>query len=293
MNITSPGNVSLECDGFIPMLALSNENPVFGSYEESCDAFAYRANHISEFFWDCAAKGDGKSLVAVASLNKHHYAMFTDFANTKVSLKSFFKMLFNICDNKLTVWDPKAFQYATALPILCRNFDGLCRVANEAGGTAFYYKERTMEELVAWGKQLGVEVRLGDGILAEDKVLPKVNSKLCIVTNGIIEKSRREKPNELLRDFLKNEHGVSMITARKAVYFALRMREISNGKTDVFKENPFTFTYTSTPFGDSARGLHLIVGGFGQGLLRVCSSINIALESRGVAGQWEFSLIPH
>lgn len=291
MNSVSP---DLKCQGSIPMWILPNTRPKFDNCTENGGAFGCQ-DVLFNVFWQCVAGGDKATLVNLSCLSKYHYTMFTKFAEQKIPLTDFFGKLFKRCNNNLTVWDPEAFQHTCALPILLCNFDGFCHVENQAGATAFYYEERTMDELIDWSEQLGVELDIEKEVLVleKDRELPKENPQICIVTNGIFEESRGKEYKEL-KDLVENKRGSSRLTARKAVHFAVRTIEVSKGKSVVFGENPPTCTHTSTlyndlshEFGDEDSRWYLAVGECATNRLWVTGKF-LRHQFMGAAGQWKF-----
>jgi hypothetical protein len=273
------------CEGSIPLI-FREDRQVFEGYKGNKGTFVLKDIFFT-IFLKCVEQRDLITLGALSCLNKYHYTMITEFAaNQKIPLTEFFAWLHGRCD-KIKIWDPEAFQYTSALPILRCNFDYLKAVEGDAGGVAFYYKERSIRELVAWGKELGVTVEVWDDLLAEDDKLLPEEAQICFVTNGIFQESRNKKP-QALQDLVKNERRCQMFTARKAIYFALLTLKMSNGATVVFGQHPWTYTYTFTPY--ETRGVFLAVGGCAPARLNVDYS-RLVLESYGAGGLRKFSAI--
>ena len=289
MNITS--NINSGCADSIIMSVLPKGRPVFNNYEGNSNTLVSR-DILFNIFWTCVDRGDKQTLITLGCLNKYHYTIFTEFASQRISLTEFFERLFVRC-NKLAVLDREAFQNFSALPILCSNFDWLNHVENNAGGTAFYYEEKTMNELIAWGKQLKVVVDISEeDELEVDRNMPKEEPCISIVTNGILEGTRSHDPFgsvNTIKHLVEDERGCLRLTPRKAVYISLRMLEISKGKKCLFGQNPErTCTYTTAPYDDSDIMWGWFVGFWEPGLLSVGFRSGGANEYFGAAGQKKF-----
>lgn len=252
---TTTNNTIPECKGSIPLIFRENRL-VFDGYEGNKSAFVLE-DIFFNIFLRCVEQRDLTTLTALSCLNKYHYTMFTEFAaNQKMPLTEFFEWLLGRC-NKIQIGDPEAFQRASALPILCSNFDFLNHVENDAGGVALYYEDLSIRELVKRGKQQNIQVAVCDESLAEDKKLAKKKPQICIFTNGIFNTSTGKTPQDL-QVLVEKTLKCQRLTVREALYFALRKIEMSNGKTVVFGQDPWS-AYTSTSYGDPTKGRFLVV----------------------------------
>lgn len=250
---------------------------------------------IQNIFIQCCKGSGAVALYSLSLVNKHFHIVIGRLTQNSLNQE----MLIECCP-KLSIWDPeKVCQHMKPFEIFKNYYQMVPQVNGNEGVTVFYYEELTMEELVAYGKNIGVEVNIDEMLVKEDREFAKEEHSISIVTDNVFEGSLDETyPQQVVR--IETKHQCQMLTARKTVYLVLRTLEISKGEKCLFKQKAIRdciFTRVSTLHVSVRDGQsHLIIGathwdGYNSRITFMVMNHFLAnIPSVGAAGQRIFFL---